>query len=217
MSFLRLFPLHTVLFPRMPLPLQVFEERYRLLISECLANQEPFGVVLIREGPEVGGDSVPYDVGTTARIEHVQPIDGVRLAVQSRGEQRFRIARLLHDHAYLAADVEFPVDELSEVPDSLLDEVSEAYVQLERLRHTIEGSWQREITPPPTPSALADAIGAAAHGVAPPGELQPLLEALDQRQRLERASGLVTTLVEAMHRQAQSVVAQRWGGVERRN
>jgi hypothetical protein len=217
MSFLRLFPLQTVLFPGMPLPLQVFEERYRLLISECLANQEPFGVVLIREGPEVGGSAVPYDVGTTARIEHVQPIDGVRLAVQSRGDARFRIAQLHYDRAYLSADVEFPVDEPGDVPESLLEQVSEAYVQLQRLRHTIEGSWEREITPPATAGALADAIGTAAHGVVPPAELQPLLEALDHRRRLERASTLVTNVLEATHRHAQSVVAQRWGGVERRN
>lgn len=217
MTQLRLFPLQTVLFPSMPLPLQVFEERYRLLISECLATQEPFGVVLIREGHEVGGSAVPYDMGTTARIEHVQPVDGVRLAVQSRGEQRFRITQLHHDRAYLSADVEYPVDEVSEVPPSLLQEVSEAYVQLQRLRHTIEGSWEREITPPAAPGALADAIGAAAHGVVPPSDLQPLLEALDHHRRLERASTLMTTILEATHRHAQAVVAQRWGGVERRN
>ncbi len=217
MTRLRLFPLRTVLFPGMPLPLQVFEERYRLLVSECLAQQEPFGVVLIREGQEVGGDAVPYDIGTTARIEHVQPMDSVRLAVQSRGERRFLITELHHDQPYLSADVEYPVDELTEVPESLLEQVTETYVQLQRLKHTIEGSWERKITPPPAPGALADAIGAAAHGLVPTSELQPLLEALDQRRRVEQASTLLATVLAATHRQAQSAVAQRWGGVERRN
>ncbi|MEX2372401.1 MAG: LON peptidase substrate-binding domain-containing protein, partial [Dehalococcoidia bacterium] len=55
MDRLRLFPLRTVLFPGMALSLQVFEERYRVLVAECLEADEPFGVVLIREGPEVGG------------------------------------------------------------------------------------------------------------------------------------------------------------------
>jgi Lon protease-like protein len=217
MTTLRLFPLNTVLFPGMPLTLQVFEERYRLLISECLAQQEPFGVVLIREGPEVGGTPVPHDIGTTTRIEHVQPVDGVRLAVQARGERRFRIVRLHHDRAYLAADVEYPVDEVAEAPDSLRGRAEEGYVQLQRLRHTIEGSWEREIKPPATVGALGDAIGALANGLVPAAEIQPLLDTLDQRRRLERAVDLLAPLVEAMHRQAQAVVAQRWGGIERRN
>jgi uncharacterized protein len=216
-SRLRLFPLNTVLFPGMALPLQVFEERYRLLVSECLAQQEPFGVVLIREGPEVGGAAVPYDVGTTARIEHVQPIDGVRLAVQSRGQARFRIARLFHDKPYLSAEVEYPVDEVSEVPDAIREQVEHGYAQLQRLKHTIEGSWEREIKMPSNAGMLADAIGAAANGVVHPSEVQPLLEALDYRRRMERAAELVTRVLEATHRQAQAIVAQRWGGVERRN
>ena len=49
-----LFPLHTVLCPGIVLPLHVFEERYRALTRHCLATGEPFGVVLIREGREVG-------------------------------------------------------------------------------------------------------------------------------------------------------------------
>lgn len=217
MSTLRLFPLNTVLFPGMPLTLQVFEERYRLLISECLAQQEPFGVVLIREGPEVGGTAVPHDMGATARIEHVQPVDGVRLAVQARGERRFRIVRLHHDRAYLAAEVEYPVDEVTEAPPALSSRAEEGYIQLQRLRHTIEGSWEREIKPPPTAGALADAIGALANGLIQPAEIQPILDTLDHHRRLERATDLLSPLLEAMHRQAQAVVAQRWGGIERRN
>src|SRR6476469_1025296 len=49
-----LFPLHTVLGPGIVLPLHVFEERYRAMTRRCLDSGEPFGVVLIRSGPEVG-------------------------------------------------------------------------------------------------------------------------------------------------------------------
>ena len=55
---LPLFPLPTVLFPGMALPLHVFEERYKLMIGECIRDSRPFGVVLIKSGPEVGGDAV---------------------------------------------------------------------------------------------------------------------------------------------------------------
>ena len=59
---LRLFPLSLVLFPGMTLPLRIFEERYKLMIGECIDNQLPFGVVLIKEGQEVGGTAVPLSL-----------------------------------------------------------------------------------------------------------------------------------------------------------
>ena len=58
-----LFPLHTVLCPGIVLPLHVFEERYRALTRHCLATRAPFGVVLIRQGNEVGGGGIGGSVG----------------------------------------------------------------------------------------------------------------------------------------------------------
>ena len=52
MRELPLFPLPVVLFPGVPLPLHIFEQRYRLMIGRCIEEQKPFGVVLIREGVE---------------------------------------------------------------------------------------------------------------------------------------------------------------------
>ena len=49
-----LFPLNTVLFPGGPLPLRIFESRYLEMVSDCLRNDAPFGVLLIREGGEIG-------------------------------------------------------------------------------------------------------------------------------------------------------------------
>ena len=54
-----LFPLNVVLFPGMALPLHIFEPRYREMINRCLDENLAFGVVLIKEGPEVGGDALP--------------------------------------------------------------------------------------------------------------------------------------------------------------
>ena len=69
MMDLPLFPLHTVLCPGVALPLHVFEERYKTMVQRCLAAQSPFGVVLIREGREVGpGDLAVAGVGTVAEI-----------------------------------------------------------------------------------------------------------------------------------------------------
>ena len=85
-----LFPLRTVLFPGGPLPLRIFEQRYLDMISSCLKRDEPFGVVLIRSGSEVGSAEV-YDSGTLARItDWYQGSDGL-LGITATGTDRFRI------------------------------------------------------------------------------------------------------------------------------
>jgi Lon protease-like protein len=117
-SALPLFPLHVVLFPGLPLPLHIFEPRYRLMIGQCLEADAPFGVVLIRAGREVGDPATPYAVGTTAQIlEHERLADG-RLNLLCVGRERFRIRQLLTDHPYLAAEVE-PLAERSTEPTAV--------------------------------------------------------------------------------------------------
>ena len=101
-----LFPLRTVLFPGMPLPLHVFEERYKLMINECMDHGRPFGVVLIKEGPEVGGPAIPHRVGTSAIITQTKKLEGDRLSIVSVGYQRFRIHSMVQEHPFLTAKVE---------------------------------------------------------------------------------------------------------------
>jgi len=215
---LRLFPLRTVLFPGMPLPIQIFEPRYHQLLAECLEADEPFGVVLLRAGEEVGdAGAEPHEVGTTARIESASPVGGGRVMVQSRGERRFRILTLHRDRPFLTAEVEYPVDEASEVPAALLEAVAASFEQVQRFRQLVDGFYRREITLPASPGALVDAIGAAAADVLPARLLQPLLETFDTRRRLERAEVLLEPLIRGAHQQAQRAVSERWGGVDRRN
>ena len=84
-----LFPLRTVLYPGGPLPLRIFEQRYLDMISSCLKEDSPFGVLLIREGGEVG-PATTYDVGTLARItDWYQGSDGL-LGITATGTRRFR-------------------------------------------------------------------------------------------------------------------------------
>jgi hypothetical protein len=86
-----LFPLHTVLFPEGPLALRVFEPRYLDLVSECLRNEQPFGVCLIQSGQEAGQAANPHLTGTFARIIDWQRGDDGLLSIKARGEQRFRV------------------------------------------------------------------------------------------------------------------------------
>lgn len=104
---LPLFPLNTVLFPGMVLPLHIFEPRYKLMISECIKGNSPFGVVLIRSGQETGGDAVPYDYGTSAYVTQIEALDGGQMNIRSVGYRRFRIHATQQDKPYLVGQVEY--------------------------------------------------------------------------------------------------------------
>ena len=74
---LPIFPLNTVLFPGETIPLQIFEDRYKLMITECIEKNTRFGVALIREGKEVGGPAIPYQIGTiVSLVDHKSTPDG---------------------------------------------------------------------------------------------------------------------------------------------
>jgi len=88
-----LFPLTTVLFPGGPLPLRVFEPRYLDMVSRCMREQMPFGVLLLSGGVEVGGQAVvrTESVGTLATIsDWYQGTDGL-LGITAFGGERFRL------------------------------------------------------------------------------------------------------------------------------
>jgi len=102
-----LFPLNTVLFPGQIIPLHIFELRYHAMINECMAQDGLFGVVLIRQGMEVGGRAEPFDIGTTARIKQVNQLEDGSLDIICVGEQRYKIQSLTWDQPYLTGEVEY--------------------------------------------------------------------------------------------------------------
>jgi len=85
-----LFPLNIVLFPDGPLPLRIFETRYVDMVRRCMRENQVFGVVLIREGNEVG-PAETFDVGTLAKIVDFHQLSDGLLGLSCVGEQRFRI------------------------------------------------------------------------------------------------------------------------------
>jgi uncharacterized protein len=86
-----LFPLHTVLFPGGSLRLKVFEARYMDMVSACMRDARPFGVCLIKSGPEVGGGAEPETVGTLARIIEADMDTPGILMLRVEGGERFVI------------------------------------------------------------------------------------------------------------------------------
>ena len=141
---LRLFPLNVVLFPGMLMPLRIFEERYKLMIGECLEADAPFGVVLIKEGMEVGGAAQPYNVGTTARITQVEKLEGGRMNLATIGERRFTIVDKVHELPYLKGKVRFLPEEIGELQEGDLERVVGMFDELIRGQAAIRGDWMRQ-------------------------------------------------------------------------
>jgi Lon protease-like protein len=107
---LPLFPLHLVLFPGRPLPLHIFEERYRQMLADCEAADGLIGVVAIRSGREAGGSADTFEVGTVARIDAVSRHPDGRSDITTRGCSRFRIVEPLDGTPYPRAKVELLED-----------------------------------------------------------------------------------------------------------
>lgn len=105
-DLLPLFPLELVLFPGAPLPLHIFEDRYKEMIGECLEQKRAFGVVRAMSGQAVA------EVGCTAEIvEVVKKYDDGQLDIMCEGRQRFEVVQLDQERSYLRAEVNFFDDE----------------------------------------------------------------------------------------------------------
>jgi Lon protease-like protein len=143
-SDLPLFPLNTVLFPGMVLPLHIFEERYKLMIGRCLEEGRPFGVLLIREGAEVGGHAVPYEVGTTAVIAGAHHGDDGKINLVTIGSERFRLRSLRHDQPYLVGDAE-PWPLAGEASEQARRQVEPAQALLRQYLRLLEQAEGHEI------------------------------------------------------------------------
>jgi len=92
MNSIPLFPLNIVLFPEGALPLRIFETRYLDMVRRCMREGQGFGVVLIREGREVGGgDTEIHAVGTMAEIIDFHQLQDGLLGLSCVGRQKFRI------------------------------------------------------------------------------------------------------------------------------
>jgi hypothetical protein len=115
---LPLFPLGTVLYPGLLLPLNIFEERYRELVRDLLDGPEPrrFGVIAIRKGRETGVDGISalYQIGCTATLREVAEQEDGRYLLVTVGTQRFRLASLDHSRSYLQGEVDLLEEEVGD-------------------------------------------------------------------------------------------------------
>jgi len=155
-DFLPLFPLPTVLFPGLVLPLHVFEERYRLLVRELVdagGAGARFGVVAMRSGREVrAGLPDLHEVGCTAELRRVEPYEDGRFDIVTTGGARFRLRELDASRPYLTGEVD-------QLPESIGD-AAEAAALAGQVRAVF--------------SAYVSALGAAQGSAPEPAELPEL-------------------------------------------
>lgn len=184
-ELLPLFPLGTVLLPGGPLPLRVFEPRYRELLSDVTAigGRHRFGVVALTTGVEVETglvDQVPEfaAVGTVAEILEVEPQPDGTSAVLTVGSSRFRILRLIDATTpYLQAEVEILDEPLGPLPETLPDAARALVAEYARLFGVLTRT-EPELDPFP-----ADAV-ALSYRIA----LEAPLEQTDRQALLEQTS-----------------------------
>ena len=186
---LPLFPLNNVvLFPGMTLPLHIFEERYKAMIGACSEHDAPFGVLLIKEGQEVGDPAHPFQIGTTARITEVQQLEDGRMNITTVGERRFEVVEIIQQVPHLVGIIQYLEEKATEVSNVLVEEVRKEFSQFLRHQATIAGGWNSQIDVTASPTQLfSDVISSLSANVELPGELrQKMLESPTNQQRLEQ-------------------------------
>jgi Lon protease-like protein len=186
MDELGLFPLGVVLLPTERLPLHIFEDRYRELIEECLAQDAEFGLVF-------ADDDGIRDVGTRARVTEVLTrFEDGRLNVLVEGGERFQVEKLTDGRSFHTAHVS-PVDDADDAADSAA--IEEA-MRIFGILREVTGS---EVEPPdPASPQLSFALAGKVELSA--GEKLTLLRELSERRRIELVHELLEHAVLAARR-----------------
>jgi Lon protease-like protein len=183
-----LFPLGLVLLPDMRLPLHIFEERYKQMISECLAEGRPFGVVLF------DGQSI-HSVGCMARVDAVtKRYDDGRMDIMTRGGERFVIRELIEERAYMEARV-FLFDDAEMIsPDDNQEEVIQTAKNLLKEMADVDVGFDlSDVGDRISLKQLSFAI-AALEGFSP-AERQGVLEMTSPSERLKKGVQALSRIV----------------------
>lgn len=140
-SLLPLFPLDVVLFPGAPLPLHIFEPRYKEMIGECLEKKLLFGVVRAHE-------TNLADVGCTAEILAVtKKYDDGRLDIVTQGRERFEILELNQERTFLRGEIVYVTDEPEKPTIEEIDHAVELHRQIMVLANSEQDLPENEDSP----------------------------------------------------------------------
>jgi Lon protease-like protein len=192
LSDIPLFPLNVVLLPGAPLPLHIFEERYKQMVNECLESESEFGMVLADE-------SGTRRVGCTARIvELVERYEDGRMLILVEGSRRFKLNNILTGRPYYMGEIEYLEEEPEEDVNALAEE---CIAQLERVvEAATEGSVGIEIEPPYRNLSFAIA-GRVEFDLE---TRQQILELTSEKERLQKVKELLTAAAQRLERERQA-------------
>ena len=205
---LPLFPLpEVVLFPTRPLPLHIFEFRYRIMMNTILESDRRFGVLMI--DPTKGTIA---NVGCCAEILHYQRLPDDRIKLLALGQQRFRVLEYVREKPYRVGLVEW-IEDKPPAKDlrPLASEVEQLLRDVVRLSAKLtEQEIELPNDLPDLPTELSYWIASNLYGVAP--EQQALLEIQDTVARLEREAEILTST--RNHLAARSVLKDTFNEME---
>lgn len=183
-----LFPLGVVLLPEMPMPLHIFEPRYKIMISECIKEDTPFGIVYY------SGQKI-MSAGCTARIlEVLNRYDDGRLDIMTKGEKRFFIKELYDDKPYTESSVIFFDDVIEGNPDALHDLRQKAIGLLKKMGTRDEAGGELELI-----DSLDTRIISFILATGPdfsPEEKQVFLEMTSTEERLRKGVAALSKIIE---------------------
>jgi len=192
-----LFPLGLVLLPQELVPLHIFEDRYKLMIGECLDDEREFGIIWL-------SDDGLKQTGCAARIARViERFDDGRLNILVQGTEPFRLLRKIEDLPYPAGDVEVLHDD-GEGDEHAADEARRRYADL--VEELTESRPEAEAL------AQLDAYGMAATLEVEPAAKQALLELRSESGRLEQLETLFTEALERIRLAAFAAERARGNG-----
>lgn len=202
---LPLFPLNTVLFPGVVMPLYIFEDRYRSLMRDLIAlpptRDREFGVVAIKLGYEVGerGVNTIQRVGCAALVTQVTANPDGTFEVVVVGRRRFHVQDLDPSHDYLQADVEWLADPGGGTAADLTTEAERARTLFDTYRQVVEELRSDDVLDGPTPRDPVDlSYTLAAAMVLPLASRQRLLECADVATRLRMGTALLRAELRAI-------------------
>jgi Lon protease-like protein len=191
-SLLPIFPLELVLLPGVPLPLHIFEPRYKEMIAECLELKQPFGVV------RASSEGVA-DIGCTAEILQVtKKYDDGRMDILTRGVDRFEVLQVTEDRSFLQAEITFLQDEPSRPARQMVEQAVRLHAEVAKLAGT-------EITGPEEGASNLSFLLAGSL----PLDLdfkQKLLVTMSEAERLEAVVGYLEAVLPGLRRAAKA----RW-------
>lgn len=179
--------LDMVLFPGMPLPLHIFEPRYRLMIQRCLEEDAIFGVALPMPETQEFPHALPVGVGTSTHITQVFPLPEGHFNLQTSGQRRFLVHNVQIVDDYPVAEVDWiddipPERNLTSLASNV-DEMAQKYFRGLASESGLDLSGQDPFELPSDPYKLSMWVAAALPMQT--FEKQPLLELTSTSSRLE--------------------------------